>query len=264
MQFGRSSPATKLKGSVVFRFSLRSIILATLIVALAISFVVLSLRNSILDHQLFQANSEAAQLASDVKQLVVADQKQFRGEHGDPVIAIYLHEPPRKVLLSVINSKDQPVPINMWQHNETERFAIAAKGTPGRFAKPGTVFGVCLRLLRSVNKVDFYRLTYHTDKPLPEHADLLDGSEKRLLFEFDGSPQLLVDSPRATVAIGTDRDATIAKLLMALPDVPQDDFAHGFSKQPTSYYYPSDRFKEIAEQQGFGPLHEDIEMPNGW
>lgn len=167
------------------RFSNLTIIMATTVVASLIYAATSASRLRQQQRELTAVQQRVAQVktSASLKQARLKD--EFLGVHPGPLIVI----DPR-----VAKATPWIFRINNTKHKGSGgRYWVGSGGHKDRIV----VFNV--RLLRSLDDVDYYRLTcVIDDQPQPD-----------MLFEYTGNPKVLSASKSATICICPDRDTCV-------------------------------------------------------
>lgn len=218
-----------------FRFSLSNLVLLTTVVALTIVATRGVWKSQRMQNELRVATQKVQKVEATSSAFRRRVESEFFGQHGEPVLAINLRTRNSKPwLIRILNSKHagQGGVFRLGSKGKSESFyhPLASGNSPSAAASEMVQVDVDLRLLRTLDGIDYYRLKYATSAPAPDGA--VDNSQKVLLFEYDGNSRLLVSDETLVLAISPDRESCIETVVSTYSKPEADELRLAWQSGP--------------------------------
>lgn len=144
------------------------------------------------DRRIQQLETQSALRRDSVEQ-------EFFGLHDEPILAIDLrvaNSCPR--LLRILNCKYSP---------QNGFFQVGSEKTEIR------QLAFDLRLLRTLDGKDYYRLVVDPRSRKINFGESASDEQKTVLFQYDGTPQVLLADDSCVIAIAQDRESSLESVL---------------------------------------------------
>ena len=175
-------------------------------------------------------------------------EREFFGIHDEPILAVELRGPSDQTnlyLFRILNSKGFGQSGNIGPRTVQSAFLGPIDRRSSEDEETARRAGFDLRLLRSLDGKDYYRLVYNPTSQLirGKPGDPNYEAQETLLFEYDGEPQVLVDTALLVMAIAKDRESSIEALLSTHEPEEAEQLRSKWRRQPAVHtlFHPAVR-----------------------